>query len=536
MGEQAMARARTPRRNCAAVNGAGRCMAFRSRPRTCATPRSAPTTAGMSDLSQFRARARRHRHRAALPRRRHHPGQADPHRGRLHQQPPDVSACRSIPGRRGLLGGHVIQRLGRRHRGRAWLRRAGHRHRRLDPLSRRPATASPASSRPGAGSAATASFTLRHSLDHVGPFARSAEDAAAMLGAIAGPDANDPTSLRAPVPDYLAATGRGVRGLRIGVDERVHTPRTPIPKWRRRCEAARQVLQGWAPGSCRIASRRPMQALRGWFPICGAETALVHAATYPSPADEYHAGLAGLIDTAGRSAAEAVAAAWVERLDFCGRLAAAFEDVDVMLMPTMTTPTPTLAELEAFGADDEVLLRMIRYTAPFNLSGHPTMVLPGGFSARRGCRFRCNSWAGMARGRAVRRRPCLPAGHRLAPAAAVRVGQLLRRHRQFAGRRLHPRPRCRGTPRRPSGSAGSSLTSALMPMPPSKSAFGQTLSTITTPGCWPVGDARRAAPRSPCALPSRTRPPSHDAEPGGVLRVQQRRRPALALAGRSASR
>ena len=63
-------------------------------------------------------------------------------------------------------------------------------------------------------------FPLADSLDHVGPMCRSAADAAAMLGVIAGADANDPTALLAPVPNYLARIGDGVRGLRIGVDRK----------------------------------------------------------------------------------------------------------------------------------------------------------------------------------------------------------------------------------------------------------------------------------------------------------------------------
>ena len=55
------------------------------------------------------------------------------------------------------------------------------------------------------------------SLDHPGPFARSVEDCAILLGSMAGHDAKDSTSADVPVPDYRAACARGVRGLRIGV-------------------------------------------------------------------------------------------------------------------------------------------------------------------------------------------------------------------------------------------------------------------------------------------------------------------------------
>jgi aspartyl-tRNA(Asn)/glutamyl-tRNA(Gln) amidotransferase subunit A len=55
------------------------------------------------------------------------------------------------------------------------------------------------------------------SLDQAGAFARSVADCALLLGSMAGFDAKDSTSVDRPVPDYVAATRRGVRGLRIGV-------------------------------------------------------------------------------------------------------------------------------------------------------------------------------------------------------------------------------------------------------------------------------------------------------------------------------
>jgi aspartyl-tRNA(Asn)/glutamyl-tRNA(Gln) amidotransferase subunit A len=55
------------------------------------------------------------------------------------------------------------------------------------------------------------------SLDTVGTFTRSVRDAAVLLGAIAGKDPRDATSLDAPIPDYLDGLEGGVDGLRIGV-------------------------------------------------------------------------------------------------------------------------------------------------------------------------------------------------------------------------------------------------------------------------------------------------------------------------------
>jgi aspartyl-tRNA(Asn)/glutamyl-tRNA(Gln) amidotransferase subunit A len=55
------------------------------------------------------------------------------------------------------------------------------------------------------------------SLDQAGPFARTVEDTAIMLSSMAGYDPKDSTSVDLPVPDYRAAAGRSIKGLRIGI-------------------------------------------------------------------------------------------------------------------------------------------------------------------------------------------------------------------------------------------------------------------------------------------------------------------------------
>jgi aspartyl-tRNA(Asn)/glutamyl-tRNA(Gln) amidotransferase subunit A len=55
------------------------------------------------------------------------------------------------------------------------------------------------------------------SLDQAGVLARSAEDAALLLGAMAGFDPRDSTCVDAPVPDYVAGLGQSLKGLRVGV-------------------------------------------------------------------------------------------------------------------------------------------------------------------------------------------------------------------------------------------------------------------------------------------------------------------------------
>src|SRR5665213_1840998 len=57
------------------------------------------------------------------------------------------------------------------------------------------------------------------SLDRVGPFTHTVEDAAILLGVLAGHDPMDATSAQTTVPDYTAALDRPVKGLRVGIPE-----------------------------------------------------------------------------------------------------------------------------------------------------------------------------------------------------------------------------------------------------------------------------------------------------------------------------
>ena len=55
------------------------------------------------------------------------------------------------------------------------------------------------------------------SLDQAGPFARTVRDSAILLRSMAGHDPKDTTSIDRPVPDYEAAIGKSVKGMKIGI-------------------------------------------------------------------------------------------------------------------------------------------------------------------------------------------------------------------------------------------------------------------------------------------------------------------------------
>lgn len=223
-------------------------------------------------------------------------------------------------------------------------------------------------------------FALADTMDHVGPMTRSVADAAAMLGAIAGPDPDDPTAAQVPVPDYLAELNGDVRKLRIGIDRKVVAG------------GADDTMARVAEEACAVFSRLgarvqdvvcpPLDDVaRDAVTLCAAETAVTHEPTFPSRAAEYGPVLTGLIETGRRVDGLALAKVVERRTVFSGRLAALFRDIDLLLLPAMNETAPTIASLATRVADPEARVGRIRFTAPFDMSGSPCLTLPGGKTA-----------------------------------------------------------------------------------------------------------------------------------------------------------
>ncbi|HSD27971.1 MAG TPA: amidase family protein, partial [Vicinamibacteria bacterium] len=108
------------------------------------------------------------------------------------------------------------------------------------------------------------------SLDQVGPFARDAEDAALLLGAIAGPDPMDATAIDVPVPDYRAALGRGIEGLRLGVPAEYFIDGMD-PEVEQAVRAAIEALRGLGARVVPIALPHTKYAVATYYVICTAE-------------------------------------------------------------------------------------------------------------------------------------------------------------------------------------------------------------------------------------------------------------------------
>ena len=222
-------------------------------------------------------------------------------------------------------------------------------------------------------------LALAESMDHVGPMTRSASDSGVMLQAIAGKDPNDPTSLTAPVPDMLEGVGQGVRGVRIGVDERYIGEGVDS-------ELAAAVLEGArlleSRGAVLVPVRMPDTDpfSRAWGVLCSVEAAAAHRETFPSRGDEYGPWFRGWLALGLGYSATDYAIASYQRLACNGILAEIFDGIDVLVCPSMTTPPERVTPEALYGPMDEEEWTWGRFTIPYDFSGMPTISLPCGLN------------------------------------------------------------------------------------------------------------------------------------------------------------
>ena len=222
-------------------------------------------------------------------------------------------------------------------------------------------------------------FPLAPSFDHVGPMTRSTRDAACVLAAIAGFDARDPSSLRGPVPDYLDAIEAGVRGVRIGVDD-AYVREGTHPEVVDALFRALGVLRDLGA----VIVPLEMPALDELLPelprLSYVEALLSPADTFPSRADESGPELRADLAAAARVSGAAHAQARQRVRRFAADLAGRFEQVDLVACPGFPTPAPPLSALP-HRAPDPPWRQLVKFLAPFDYSGSPTLSLPDGFSS-----------------------------------------------------------------------------------------------------------------------------------------------------------
>ena len=218
-------------------------------------------------------------------------------------------------------------------------------------------------------------FPLAESLDHIGPMCRSALDAAIVLGAIAGADPDDPTAAPYPVPDYVASIDDGVRGKRVGVPRNLTGMDADS---QRAFDGAVSAFRAAGATLIDVVLPELDEATLKWIPLCGLEAALAHEATFPARRSDYGPDLAALIDLGLSLSGLELGKLQLVRARVKGEIEHVLAGVDLLLMPVMGVAAPSLAGLKAAGRTPETTKARLRYTAPFDMSGHPTLTLPGG--------------------------------------------------------------------------------------------------------------------------------------------------------------
>ena len=217
-------------------------------------------------------------------------------------------------------------------------------------------------------------LTLSWTLDHTGPMARTVEDCALLMQPLAGHDPLDPASSLAPVDDYTAQLGRGVRGLRIGV-VRNYFFEGIDPEVERAFEEAMATLRGLG-AEVRDVQIPSLKAAHAFLLILLTEAYAYHERDLREHPELYgdvlrERFLAGALITAS----EYVQAQRI-RSEICRETAEVLQSVDVLATPTSPKPATPFAQ-----AHDPEFGFPRSNMPPFNVTGSPTLALPCGFSA-----------------------------------------------------------------------------------------------------------------------------------------------------------
>ncbi len=239
------------------------------------------------------------------------------------------------------------------------------------------------------------------SLDQGGPICRTVPDAAVVLSVIAGHDRRDSTSVDLPVPDYLSATQKEVKGLKVGIPREYFEGEGLDPQVRAAVEKAKAALVAQGAQAVEISLPHTAFALSAYYILAPAE-ASSNLARYDGVRYGYRAKSdGGLIEMMSKTRAEgfgaevkrrimigtyALSAGYYEayygkaqkvRTLIRGDFEAAFSKADVILTPTAPTPAFRLGEK----TDDPLTMYLSDiFTIPCNLAGIPGLSVPCGMS------------------------------------------------------------------------------------------------------------------------------------------------------------
>lgn len=222
-------------------------------------------------------------------------------------------------------------------------------------------------------------FPLAWTLDHVGPMAKSVEDAAAMLTAIAGFDGRDPTCANVPVNDYLSGLNGNVKGLKIGINEEYFFKDVdgPVEKIIRD-RIADLEKQGAIVTTVSIPSLRNAE----WVELATSlsEASAIHHSDMQTRPDDFGADIRFLFELGELFTAVDYLQAQQARRQLKLEFDAALQKVDVLIAPTLPFISPNIGDDKVVinGKKVDFIENCIRFTGPSNLTGLPAMTVPAG--------------------------------------------------------------------------------------------------------------------------------------------------------------
>jgi aspartyl-tRNA(Asn)/glutamyl-tRNA(Gln) amidotransferase subunit A len=210
---------------------------------------------------------------------------------------------------------------------------------------------------------------LSYTQDHVGLMARSVEDIALGLQVTAGHDPDDPSSSRAPVPDYLTAISRR-RPVRIGLVREEFFERATAEVVRVTSDAVDRLAgAGATVEDVKLPpSFRAVHAAAYLIPR--SDTASIHAERFAEKAELYRPAIRGAIEIGMLIPGDLYVRALRIRSQFRRELRPLLARYDALLTPTTPAPAP-----EGMPTGDP------RFQIPWSLSGCPSITVPCGLSA-----------------------------------------------------------------------------------------------------------------------------------------------------------
>jgi aspartyl-tRNA(Asn)/glutamyl-tRNA(Gln) amidotransferase subunit A len=216
--------------------------------------------------------------------------------------------------------------------------------------------------------------TLSWTLDHTGPMARTVEDCAYLLQALAGHDPLDPASSHVPVSDYLATLGQSIRGLRIGVPARDFFLAGADTEVVKAFEDSLATLKSLG-ADVRDVPIPHMWDSPSFMVIMASEAFAYHERDLRERPEKYGDLLRERLMHGGLYTSTEYVQAMRLRERLRREMLDALRTVDLFATPTSPRPAPTFEMMW-----DTTIGFPRSNTPPFNLSGLPALALPCGFS------------------------------------------------------------------------------------------------------------------------------------------------------------